>query len=131
MRQHSSVLVTEDWIHQPCSMSILIQACNLKSQVFHYDISLDDCIHSTSKIYVLPYCEELPIVIDTSAGNSITPNDSDFIGKIHKANLSSLEQVNETTPVCGQCNIGWDIEDFHVVSCIVITKAYHVPSATI
>ena len=85
--------------------SILTKAHNLKSQVCHYDSSFDDCIDSTSEIYV-SYCgEELRIFIDTGASNLITPNASYFDGEIHKSVLSSLKQVNGTTPVCGQGNI--------------------------
>ena len=68
--------------------SILLQARNLKSQVFHYNSSLNDCTDSTSEIYVSSCSEELPIVIDTGASNSIIPNASDFVGVIQRSDLA-------------------------------------------
>ena len=50
--------------------------------MFHYDSSLDDCTDSTSEIYVSSYSEELPIVIETGASNSISTNTLDFVGVI-------------------------------------------------
>ena len=83
--------------------------------MFHYDSSLDDCTDSTSEIYVSSCSEELPIVIDTGASNSISPNASDFVGVIQKSDLASLKQVNGTTPVCGEGDVSWDITDFMVL----------------
>ena len=40
--------------------SILIQAHNLKSQVFHYDTTLDNCSDSTTAIYVSSRHTDLP-----------------------------------------------------------------------
>lgn len=85
--------------------SVLIHARNLKSLVFHYEISLNHCTGSTSEVYVLSYCEGLLIVIDTGASSSITPKGSDFVGQLYKADSLSLKQVNGTIPVCGQCKV--------------------------
>ena len=111
--------------------SIWLQAQNLKSQVFHYDSSLDDCTDSTSDIYVSSCFDDLPIVIDTGASNSISPKASDFVGMIEKSDLASLKQVNGTTPVCGEGKVCWKIEDFNGTRRSVTTEAYYVPSATI
>ena len=62
--------------------------------MFHYDSSLDDCPDSTSEIYASSCSEEFPIVIDTGASNSISPNASDFVGMIQRSDLASLKQVN-------------------------------------
>ena len=111
--------------------SIWLQARNLKSQVFHYDSSLDDCTDSTSDIYVSSCSNDLPIVIDTGASNSISPEPTDFVDTIEKSDLPALKQVNGTTPVCGEGKVCWKIEDFNGTRRSITTQAYYVPSATI
>ena len=110
---------------------ILVQAHHLTSQVFHYNSCLNNFIDSTQKIYVSSSGQGLPIVIGIGARNLITPNPTDFDGEIKQSNLSSLKQVNGTTPVCGEGDVRWDIEDFYVTRWSVVTKAYYVPSTTI
>jgi hypothetical protein len=109
---------------------ILIQARHLKLQVFHYDTTLVNNSNSP-EIYVSSNNEELPIVIDTGASNSITPIASDFINDISKADLQELKQVNGTTPVCGQGLVLWPIEDVDGVRRSITTDAYYVPDAGI
>ena len=111
--------------------SILIQARHLKSQVFHYDTTLNDCTDDTLQIYASSCSKELPIVIDTGASGSITPIASDFTNGIHKADLQSLTQVNGKTPVCGQGLVEWPIEDVNGVCRTITTDAYYVPDAGI
>ena len=111
--------------------SILIQANHLKSQVFHYDNYRDRCTDSTQEVCVSSSGDELPIVIDTGASNSITPTTTDFTGTIRRSSLQSLKQVNGTTPVCGEGEVLWDIEDLYGTRQSVITDAYFVPTATI
>ena len=74
---------------------------------------------------------DLPIVIDTGASNSISPIGSDFVGFIQKSDLSTLKQVNGTTPVAGQGNVQWNVEDFYGTRRSIITEAYFVPDAQI
>ena len=50
---------------------ILLQARNLKSQVFQYDSSLDDCTDSTSEIYVSSCSEELLLLTLVLATQSL------------------------------------------------------------
>ena len=111
--------------------SILVQANHLKSQVFHYDSCHDGYTDSTQEVYVSYSGEELPIVIDTGASNSITQNSTDFTGEIKCSSLQSLNQVNGTTPVCGEGDALSDIEDFYGTRESVVTEAYYVPGATI
>jgi hypothetical protein len=110
---------------------ILIQARHLKSQVFHYDTTLNHTTDSTPEIYISTKTDELPIVIDTGASGSITPIASDFSNGIHKADLQTLKQVNGTTPVCGEGSVHWKIEDMEGIRRTIITDAYYVPDATI
>lgn len=58
--------------------SILIPACNLKSQVCHYYSCLNDYTDSTQGIYESTNGGDLLIVIDTEASNSIIPKSTDF-----------------------------------------------------
>jgi hypothetical protein len=112
--------------------TILLQARHLKAQVFHYDTTFGNKNETTTAIYVSSCDDELPIVIDTGASNSITPIASDFVdGILNKADLQSLKQVNGTTPVCGQGEVNWDIEDVEGTRRRINTDAYYVPDAGI
>ena len=111
--------------------SILVQANNVKAQVFHYDSCRNGCTDTTQKIYVPSSGDELQIVIDTGANKSITPLPGDFIGEVKQSCLQSLKQVNGTTPVCGDENVVWDIEDFYGTCRSVTTASFFVPSSTI
>jgi hypothetical protein len=110
---------------------ILIQARHLKSQVFHYDTTLNNSADTTPEIYISTKTNELPIVIDTGTSGSITAIASNFSSGIHKANLQTLKQVNGTTPVCGEGSVHWKIEDMEGIRRTIITDAYYVPDATI
>ena len=111
---------------------ILIQARHLKSQVFHYDTTLNNCNDTTPAIYVSCCDNEPPVVIDTGASGSITPLGSDFVdGIINKADLQELKQVNGSTDVCGQGEVKWDIEDINGIQRSIRTEAYYVPDAGI
>ena len=81
--------------------------------------------------FIPSYCEELHIVIDTDASNSISPKASDFVGEVKRSDLSSLKQENGTTPIYGEGNIGWNIKDSHGTCRSVISEACFIPSTTI
>jgi hypothetical protein len=111
---------------------IMIQARHLKSQVFHYDTTLNNCHDDTPVIYVSCCENEPPVVIDTGASGSITPLGSDFVdGIINKADLKELKQVNGSTDVCGQGLVNWEIEDVNGIQRCIQTEAYYVPDAGI
>ena len=99
--------------------------------MFHYDSSRNGCTDTTQEIYVSSSGDELPIVIDTGARNSTMPLPRDFIGELKRSRFQSLKQVNGTTPVCGEGNIVWNIEDFYETRRYVTTASYFVPIATI
>jgi hypothetical protein len=89
---------------------ITIQARHLKSQVFHYHTTFNNCTDSTPVIYVPCCVNEPPVVIDTDASGSITPLGSAFIdGVIYKADLQELKQINGST------------DRFHTLSVILST----------
>jgi hypothetical protein len=111
---------------------IMIQARHLKSQVFHYDTTFDNCTDNTTAIYVSSRDDDPPVVIDTGASGSITPLGSDFEdGIINQADLQELKQVNGSAPVCGQGIVNWDIEDVDGTQQLLQTEAYYVPDAGI
>ena len=116
----------------PRYQRIMIQARHLKSQVFHYDTTLNNCNDNTPAIYVSCCENEPPVVIDTGASGSITPLGSDFVdGIINKADLKELKQVNGSTDVCGQGLVNWEIEDVNGIQRCIQTEAYYVPDAGI
>jgi hypothetical protein len=67
----------------------------------------------TSQPYVLYTADDshLPVVVDTGASISISPNISDFVGPITKPFCESLQGLGESTKVDGQGIIEWQIRD--------------------
>ena len=55
--------------------------------------------------YVSTKQGELPIVLDTSACFSVTPNAIEFIGKVHPCPVSSSSRLNNTVIVAGMGDI--------------------------
>ncbi len=53
----------------------------------------------------------VPIVIDTGASISITPNKTDFIGEIVQLPNSNIRGLNSTTKIAGVGRIGWTLKD--------------------
>ena len=53
--------------------------------MFHYDSYRDGCTDTTKEIYVSSSGDELPVVTDTGANNSIIPCPADFIGEIQRS----------------------------------------------
>ena len=74
---------------------------------------------------------DLPIVIDSGASISITPNIRDFIGKIEPCKMTALTGLTNTTPVVGRGIVHWDVVDIFGVTRAIKTTAYYVPDATI
>ena len=87
---------------------------------------------STPEIYISrDSTEELPIVIDTGASFSVTPNVNDFIGQIQPSDLDSLKGLNSDIKVFGQGTVQWTIQDVLGNVRKLQTTAYYVPDATI
>ena len=53
----------------------------------------------------------LPIVIDSGASCSLTPNKHDFIGDIRPATINELHGLSNTTKVLGVGTVEWTIRD--------------------
>ena len=73
----------------------------------------------------------LPIVIDSGASCSLTPNKHDFIGDICPATINELRGLSNTTKVLGVGTVEWTIRDVFGAVRTLKTEAYHVPEANI
>ena len=83
------------------------------------------------RIYVSLRQNELPIVIDTGASVSLTPNEKDFIGKIRPCGIKQLNGLSDTTEVIGEGVVAWTVRDALGTTRVIQTKAYYVPATTI
>jgi hypothetical protein len=92
-----------------------------------YQTSLESCP------YVLEAVDDskIPIVVDTGASISITPNVTDFIGQIRKASCESLQGLGDSSKVSGEGIIEWQIRDVLGTVRTVRTHAYLVKSAQV
>ena len=103
--------------------SVLLQACCLQAEMFHYDNSTtiplwDPLIYLSSNI------NELPIVDDTGAAFSIIPTMADFDECIARSACTSLNQLSGQMPVIGEGHITWNIEDVEGTRHQIKTQAY-------
>ena len=73
----------------------------------------------------------LPIVIDSGASCSLTPNKHDFIGDIRPATINELCGLSNTTKVLGIGTVEWTIRDVFGAIRTLKTEAYYVPEANI
>ena len=109
---------------------ILLEAKSLQTTIRRY--VQDDSTPTQSAVYVSTKPRELPIVIDTGASCSVTPNIHDFIYPPTKASTNTMEGLNgQTTDVLGEGTIKWEIEDQKGILGNIETTAYYVPSANI
>ena len=72
-----------------------------------------------------------PIVIDTGASISVTPNAADFVNGISTSNLPELRGLNHTSKVAGTGLVEWTIFDVHNRVQKIQAWAFYVPDATI
>ena len=81
------------------------------------------CLHTTPSDY--------PIVIDTGASISVSPNINDFVDGISEANVHDLKGLNHSTKVHGMGMVEWTIYDVYHSVKTIRTMAFYVPDATI
>ncbi|CAJ1961247.1 unnamed protein product [Cylindrotheca closterium] len=74
---------------------------------------------------------ELPIVIDTGASFSLTPNLEDFVTKPIACGTKSLNGLSSITPVLGIGEVEWKIRDMHGTIKSIRVSAYYVPDTNI
>jgi hypothetical protein len=82
-------------------------------------------------VYFSNRLNDLPIVIDSGATFSLTPNRSDFIGELRAAPVSELNGLSSTTAVEGVGTVEWTIRDLFGVTRTIRTQACYVPKASI
>jgi len=75
--------------------------------------------------------QDLPIVIDTGASTSITPELSDFVGELKPTYIKEILQLSGNTQVVGKGIVEWEVCDLWNVKHIIRTEAYYVPTASI
>ena len=74
---------------------------------------------------------DLPVVIDSGASRSLTPNLSDFVGPLRECSVDTLKGLGGKSLVVGVGTVEWTIRDLYGKTGKVRTEAYYVPSAEI
>ena len=133
IQHHSSVTIPSHYQSlDPSDLRyrrILLEARGLQTSLSHYGENLPLQLPT---IYISSISKELPIVIDTGASCSITPNLQDFIKDPKPPDTKTMGGLTgATTEVLGQGMINWDIEDVHGHRSLLTTSAYFIPDATI
>ncbi|KAI2505065.1 hypothetical protein MHU86_9341 [Fragilaria crotonensis] len=106
----------------------MTQAPRLRSMSYPNDsgprTTKPTCLHTTPSDY--------PIVIDTGASISVSPNINDFVDGISEANVHDLKGLNHSTSkVHGMGMVEWTIYDVYHSVQTIRTMAFYVPDATI
>jgi hypothetical protein len=83
--------------------------------------------HDNQPLLELDY----PIVIDTGASVSVTPNPDDFTEGIRTSTMTELKGLNDVTTVQGYGPVNWTIYDSNDVVRTIRTTAFYVPEASI
>ena len=108
---------------------ILLEAKGLRTSLRAYRETLP---LQTPTVYISSLSSELPIVIDTGASCSVTPNLKDFITTPTVPETQSMEGLNgDKTTVVGAAQLRWDIEDVNGVRSDIETFGYFIPTANI
>ena len=118
-------------LHQsdPTYHRILLEAQRLQTQLYSYE---QPRLPSHPSVYISTKSHELPIVIDTGASCSVTPNIHDFVNNPLKADTTKMEGLNgESTEVVGEGTVKWRIEDQNGTVEDIETMAYYIPTANI
>lgn len=75
--------------------------------------------------------DDLPIVIDTGASFSLTPNLEDFVTKPIACGTKSLNGLSSKTPVLGVGQVKWKVRDLNGTTKTILVSAYYVPDTQI
>ena len=94
---------------QRCLESALVAARDLSATFKLADLSWSPPQSRQQFILNLADNHHIPVVIDTGASVSLTPNASDFIHPIKPTKLSSLQGLGSTSRVDGQGIVEWQI----------------------
>jgi hypothetical protein len=87
------------------------------------------CVASISKsVYLGLNAADAPIVIDSGASLSISPNRGDFVGDIEQLN-STIQGISTVTKIAGVGTVHWTFKDVFGTIKIIETHAYYIPDA--
>ena len=112
----------------PLYQQILLKARDLQHSLNQYN----DKESLPPTIFMSCHNGELPIVIDTRASMSITPELSDFAISLVPSTTNSLGSLTiAKTTVSVEGKATWLIKDFNGITSSLTTTAYYVPEATI
>jgi hypothetical protein len=95
------------------------------------EVELDIAALTRKKSIYFSNRDNMPIVIDTGASLSLTPNINDFIGDLKPAHIQDLNGLSSKTTVVGVGRVRWTVCDLFGVVRNIETTAYYVPEATI
>lgn len=90
----------------------------------------DNGLSSTAQIYTAT-TDELPIVINTGACVTLSPNPNDFTGPIRSSTKTRVNGLFSSTTVAGVGTVQWLIRDALGILRQIKTEAYFVPEASI
>jgi hypothetical protein len=82
-------------------------------------------------IYFSDLLDELPIVINSGATFSLSPNRNDFIGPLQPSPVNVLNGLSGTATVQGVGMVEWTIRDLFGITRKIRAQAFYVPIATI
>jgi hypothetical protein len=88
-------------------------------------------IEQAKTVYFSRKDRELPIVIDSGASYSVTPNLQDFVGPIRECSTKELNGLNAPINVVGEGEVDWKIQDVFGTVRSIKTTAYYVPEASV
>jgi hypothetical protein len=88
-------------------------------------------IEQAKTVYFSRKDGELPIVIDSGASYSVTPNLQDFVGPIRECSTKELNGLNAPINVVGEGEVDWKIQDVFGIVRSIKTTAYYVPEASV
>ena len=109
-----------------------IQNARLNLASLGYYVSTDHCIQRnvhTDCIFLAERDPDMPIVIDTGASVSLTPNKNDFIS--FEARESSVHGIGAVSKVQGVGTVRWQIYDLNNHKHTIETRALYMPEAGI
>jgi hypothetical protein len=73
----------------------------------------------------------LPIVINSGASYSVTPNFQYFVGPIWKCSTKELNGLNAPIHAVGEGEVDWKIQDVFATVRSIRTTVYYVPEASV
>lgn len=110
----------------PVRHRILVASTGRASSVIRVPFSDAPSVYIAEKTV-----DELPIVLDTGASWSITPDLRDFVSDIEPSEMSGLRSLDSNISVHGIGTVEWELEDINGHKRTVRTKALYVPTAEI